>query len=174
MASVLNQLDKRDSIFDFGCGWGDDIIRLRMLGYWAFGYDPYHEGDDPDNNRSNINLIYNSAIRYSKVFVTYVLNTIDNYCERKDTLRHAFDLLLPGGTMFVSCRTKREIEKEARKNNWKVYRDGYLTKANTFQMGFDEDLFYEYSNELQDVESVSFFENKFIMAIFKKRGTWIH
>jgi DNA phosphorothioation-associated putative methyltransferase len=161
LASILNQFDKRDLIFDYGCGWGDDILRLQMLGYNAYGYDPHHD-------RNDIRLVSDPIIKYSKVLVTYVLNTIDNYYERKDILRHAWDILQPGGTMFVSCRTKKEIEREAIKNNWEVYRDGYLTKTKTFQIGFDSNLFHEYSNELKDVESISFIENNFIMAMFKR------
>ena len=57
------------SVFDFGCGRGDDIRTLTALGIDAAGWDPAHS---PDSER-----------RHAKVVnLGYVVNVIEDRAER--------------------------------------------------------------------------------------------
>jgi DNA phosphorothioation-associated putative methyltransferase len=107
-------LRKGDTFFDFGCGHGMDIEALQNLGYQASGWDPVFRPNAPKIPADVVNL-------------GYVLNVIDEPRERIDTLREAYSLskrLLLVATMIVG----QESEAHSR-----PYRDGFLTKTNTFQ-----------------------------------------
>src|SRR5262245_42050232 len=67
------------SIFDYGCGRGDDLRNLTALGYNVEGWDPTHR---------------TSAIRKPADVVNlgYVVNVIEDPSERANTLRSAWQL----------------------------------------------------------------------------------
>ena len=107
-------LRKGDTFFDFGCGHGMDIEALQNLGYSASGWDPAFRPNAPKSPASVVNL-------------GYVLNVIEEPAERIATLREAYSLaerLLLVSTMA----TGQETDAHSR-----PYRDGFLTKSNTFQ-----------------------------------------
>ena len=64
------------SVFDYGCGRGDDIRLLRNLGHDATGWDPAHA---PTNDKSPAQLVN----------LGYVINVIEEPTERVETLRAA-------------------------------------------------------------------------------------
>lgn len=107
-------LKRNDTFFDYGCGHGMDIEALSSLGYEADGWDPVFRPGTPRTRASVINL-------------GYVLNVIEEPRERLSALREAYGLaerLLLVSTMI----TGQERDAHTRR-----YRDGFLTKANTFQ-----------------------------------------
>jgi DNA phosphorothioation-associated putative methyltransferase len=107
-------LRKTDTFFDYGCGHGMDIEALNNLGYQASGWDPCFRPNTPKERASVVNL-------------GYVLNVIEDPDERLMVLREAYSL--SERILLVSTLvTGQENEAHTR-----PYRDGYLTKRNTFQ-----------------------------------------
>jgi DNA phosphorothioation-associated putative methyltransferase len=107
-------LRKSDSFFDFGCGHGMDVEALKAVGYEANGWDPAFSPNAAKLPSDVVNL-------------GFVLNVIEDANERVAVLREAFALtkrLLIVSTMAAG--------QEAEAHNT-PYRDGFITKANTFQ-----------------------------------------
>lgn len=125
---------------DYGCGFGQDVERLRSQGFNSMGYDPYYFPISPKN--ADI------------VTMNYVLNVIDNVEERKQTLLKAWSLArkalaiatnIQGGTgknnytkwqtytkSFTYIELKGFIESilgyeliRLDKDKFIIYRDGY-------------------------------------------------
>ena len=74
------------TVFDYGCGRGDDLRHLRQLGYEADGWDPAHR---PNTERRPADIVN----------LGYVVNVIENQSERATALRSAWELArnLPRG-----------------------------------------------------------------------------
>lgn len=107
-------LRKTDTFFDYGCGHGMDIEALQNLGYRATGWDPAFRPTATKSAAAVVNL-------------GYVLNVIEEPAERLAALRSAF--ALAERTLIVSTLAAgQETDAHSR-----PYRDGFLTKANTFQ-----------------------------------------
>ena len=107
-------LRQTDTFFDYGCGHGMDVEALQNLGYRATGWDPAFRPNAPKNSAAVVNL-------------GYVLNVIEEQAERIAALRGAY--ALAERTLIVSTLgTGQETDAHSR-----PYRDGFLTKANTFQ-----------------------------------------
>ena len=107
-------LKKNDTFFDYGCGHGMDIEALHHLGYEASGWDPAFRPNAPKTPAAVVNL-------------GYVLNVIEEPAERIATLREAYSLA--ERVLLVSTMVSgQETDSHSR-----PYRDGFLTKTNTFQ-----------------------------------------
>lgn len=107
-------LRRNDTFFDYGCGHGMDIDALAHLGYRASGWDPCFRPNAPKEQAAVVNL-------------GYVLNVIEEPDERVTALREAYSLSTR--VLLVSAMVAGQ-ENEA---HTRPYRDGYLTKTNTFQ-----------------------------------------
>lgn len=106
------------SVFDFGCGHGDDLRELRARGVDAEGWDPALRPDVDLRAADVVNL-------------GYVLNVIENVEERRETLRQAW--ALARHVLVVAVRTvhdRRELLGQA-------LGDGLVTKRSTFQKFFE-------------------------------------
>ena len=107
-------LRKTDTFFDYGCGHGMDIEALTHLGYQASGWDPAFRPNATKTPAAVVNL-------------GYVLNVIEDPTERIVALRGAYSLA--ERTLIVSTLAAgKETDAHTR-----PYRDGFLTKTNTFQ-----------------------------------------
>ena len=107
-------LRKTDSFFDYGCGHGMDVEALQNLGYHASGWDPAFWSNAAKTSAAVVNL-------------GYVLNVIEEPAERVTALRAAY--ALAERVLIVSTlATGQETAAHSR-----PYRDGFLTKTNTFQ-----------------------------------------
>ena len=107
-------LRKKDTFFDYGCGHGMDVEALSHLGYQADGWDPCFRPNAARTTASVVNL-------------GYVLNVIEEPEERLTALREAYSLaerLLLVSSLVVGQENSAHT---------RPYRDGYLTKTNTFQ-----------------------------------------
>ena len=107
-------LRKKESFFDFGCGHGMDIEALGNLGYRVSGWDPVFRPTAEKQKATVVNL-------------GYVLNVIEDPQERIAALQEAFSLaekLLVVSTLVAGQQTGAHS---------RPYRDGFLTKTNTFQ-----------------------------------------
>ena len=114
---------KDDTIFDYGCGRGDDVKILKQMGYHADGWDPYYFKDHPLIKSDTVNL-------------GYVVCVIEDRLERATALLRAFHLTKK--YLLVSAR----LGPPPKDLHYEPYKDGVKTSANTFQK------FYNH-NELQ-------------------------
>lgn len=72
-------LDGRHTVFDYGCGRGDDVRGLTENGLAASGWDPYFA---PDNDITPTDIVN----------LGFVINVIEDFDERLDALTRAFAL----------------------------------------------------------------------------------
>lgn len=110
---------KSGSVFDYGCGQGEDVAALAADGYNAFGWDPHHATDGPRAQADVVNL-------------GFVLNVIEDQRERLETLKAAWRY-----TQKALCVAVMGSGKNA-SPGWKPYRDGVLTSRGTFQKYFQQ------------------------------------
>ncbi|MBY8141809.1 DNA phosphorothioation-associated putative methyltransferase [Vibrio fluvialis] len=102
------------SIFDYGCGRGDDLRELEAHGLEALGWDPNFQ---PDNER----------VSSSIVNLGFVLNVIEDQDERLEALLGAWDLTEQLLVISVMLANETYIAQ------FKPYKDGVITSRNTFQ-----------------------------------------
>jgi len=116
-------------VFDWGCGRGQDVKFLRELGYFAEGWDPCHQPENPPSSYTKGS--------FQSVYCGYVLNTIADPGERSKIISLIYDFLPTGGRLLLAVRTIKDIEFE-RAQSWKRFNDGWITSKGTFLKGFDE------------------------------------
>ncbi len=109
-----------ESIFDYGCGRGDDIRTLAGLGFEIAGWDPGHAPDEP-------------LVKSPVVNIGYVVNVIEDPAERAAALRAAWDLA--SKVLIVSARLTWDPDAK----NGKPFGDGLLTKTGTFQKYYSQE-----------------------------------
>jgi DNA phosphorothioation-associated putative methyltransferase len=107
------------TVFDYGCGYGDDIERLRERGIACEGWDPIHRPQRPRVLADVVNL-------------GYVVNVIESSEERASVLRDAW--ALSRKLLVVSARTTLEGKEEKQI----PFRDGWLTRSHTFQKYYEQ------------------------------------
>ena len=88
----------RGTVLDYGCGRGDDLRHLINQGFDAIGYDPHW-------------LPYEPSTLFDTILCTYVLNVV-SLDEENQILVKISDLLVPGGTAFITVR--RDIRGDKR------------------------------------------------------------
>lgn len=106
-------LDGSRTVFDYGCGRGDDLRGLLESHIDATGWDPYFAPDNPKQKAQLVNL-------------GFVINVIENPDERIAALRGAYELadeFLVVSAMLANQESAKGIP----------YGDGILTSWNTFQ-----------------------------------------
>jgi DNA phosphorothioation-associated putative methyltransferase len=106
-------LDGTKSVFDFGCGRGDDLRGLRENNIEANGWDPHYAPDDEKRQAHIVNL-------------GFVINVIENIDERIEAMRGAY--ALANDLLVISAMLANQ---EAVTGT--PYGDGVLTSRNTFQ-----------------------------------------
>ena len=89
-------ITKETSVFDYGCGRGDDLRFLKSRRIKAAGYDPHYK---PKAKRTESDVVN----------IGYVLNVIEDPRERLDTLRAAYKLARK--VLIVSVRVDRSLGK---------------------------------------------------------------
>src|SRR5438874_2377314 len=95
------------SVFDYGCGKGDDIAMLVAAGITCSGWDPVH--------RPHV-----EPVKADVVNLGYVINVIEDADERAKVLRHAWSLAQR--VLLVSARLDVEVRATAHCE----FKDGYL------------------------------------------------
>ncbi len=109
-------IDSDVTVFDYGCGKGDDVRSLIEQGINAAGWDPYFAADETLKRADVVNL-------------GFVINVIEDPAERQSALSRAFELadqLLVVSVMIDSAEA----------NRGKPFADGFVTGRNTFQKYF--------------------------------------
>lgn len=115
------------SVFDFGCGHGEDLRYLQAEGIDAKGWDPHFSPQTPIESAEVVNL-------------GYVLNVIEDPEERRETLHRAYDLAKR--VLVVAVRVDRSLEMALQ------FSDGVVTQIGSFQKLYSQEEFKKY---LQDI-----------------------
>ncbi|MEM7725321.1 MAG: DNA phosphorothioation-associated putative methyltransferase [Cyanobacteria bacterium P01_A01_bin.45] len=136
LAMELKVITKKTSFFDYGCGHGDDMKRLKHLGYKSRGWDPYYASRRKRVDADIVNL-------------GYVLNVIENSEERRECLWQAWELskqvLIVAAQVLVDApNSKHQIP----------YGDGIVTSWNTFQKYYDQEELKTYIDNVLQVDAI--------------------
>jgi DNA phosphorothioation-associated putative methyltransferase len=106
-------LDGQRSVFDYGCGRGDDVRGLLENGLVAAGWDPYYAPDNPIRSAQIVNL-------------GFVVNVIEDFDERLEALTRAWSLAEQLLVVSVMLANQNDPGGER-------FRDGVMTRRRTFQ-----------------------------------------
>lgn len=112
-------LEDRKTVFDYGCGRGGDLKRLRKAGIRCAGWDPHHRPRG---------LIVEGDV----VNLGYVINVIEDPEERRQTMLAAWGLARR--VLIVSAR----LRGETRGLEGEHFGDGLRTSLGTFQKLFTQ------------------------------------
>jgi len=127
-------LDGTLSIFDYGCGKGDDIRNLTANAIPVSGWDPHYAADQPKESANIVNL-------------GFVINVIESYQERLEALRGAYHL-----TQQVLVVSAMLLNQNAYKGQ--TFNDGVITQRNTFQKYFTQTELKEFLSDTLDTEAI--------------------
>lgn len=118
-------LDAVSSMFDYGCGRGDDVRILRSMGITASGWDPHFAPREPKHEADMVNI-------------GFVINVIEDVRERSEALAGAYALTrkVLAVAALIGGRTAYERHR--------LFRDGVLTSRGTFQKYFSQQELREY------------------------------
>jgi DNA phosphorothioation-associated putative methyltransferase len=108
-------LDASHTLFDYGCGRGQDIEMLQEMSIPCEGWDPVYRPDALRAGASIVNL-------------SYVINVIEDLQERAEVLRSAWDLC--ESLLVVSALAPSDSAASAERRD---YGDGIVTSRGTFQ-----------------------------------------
>lgn len=129
-------LDGAYSVFDFGCGRGDDLRALKARGLKATGWDPHFAPGEEKVKSDIVNL-------------GFVLNVIEDRRERLDALRHAWQLSDRLLSVSVILGGRSAYSK------FEPYGDGVMTARGTFQKYYTQDQLREYIAEALGREPIA-------------------
>lgn len=107
------------SVFDYGCGKGDDLRNLKSLGFEVTGWDPAFRARTPFAEADIVNI-------------GYVVNVVEDQSERANALRQAWTLARR--TLVVSAR----LTWDARGLIGRPHADGLVTRTGTFQKFYEQ------------------------------------
>jgi DNA phosphorothioation-associated putative methyltransferase len=122
------------SIFDYGCGIGGDVKRLKSQGYNCAGWDPYYFPDLEIRSADVVNF-------------SYIINVIEDTAERDRALCHAWELTT--GVLIVAAQI---LVNDL--SGMLAYGDGILTKRNTFQKYYQQAELKEYIDRVLTVDAI--------------------
>jgi DNA phosphorothioation-associated putative methyltransferase len=111
-------LDGSKSVFDYGCGRGDDLRGLRENNIEAAGWDPHFA---PDGIKQTAHIVN----------IGFVINVIENLDERIEALRGAYALANEVLVVAAMLANQEAVTGTP-------YGDGVLTSRNTFQKYFTQ------------------------------------
>ena len=126
---------KETTFFDYGCGHGGDIQRIREQGYISAGWDPYYFPEQP-------------LIRADIVNLGYVINVIEDVKERREALLKAWELTKQ--ILIVSA----QVLIDDRQRGLVAYGDGVITTRNTFQKYYDQEELQSYIDSILNINSI--------------------
>ena len=160
-------LEGQYSIFDYGCGRGDDLRELESHGLDVLGWDPNFL---PDADMVNADLVN----------IGFVVNVIEDRNERTEAVQGAWDLtekLLVVSAMLANEKFLAQFTP---------YKDGIITSRNTFQKYYTQTelkLFIELSLDEQAVAvapGIYFvfkdkdLEQEFLQNRHRRKHSWQH
>jgi DNA phosphorothioation-associated putative methyltransferase len=156
-------ISTQTTIFDYGCGQGDDVAGLAENGFKAFGWDPHYAPNGPRESADVVNL-------------GFVLNVIEDRHERAETLKAAY-----GFTRRALCIAVMPIGKAAL-DSLQPYGDGYVTLRGTFQKYFAQQDLRDFIADVLGEGPIAFAPGIFVVfrdklleqeVLFKRRNRTI-
>jgi DNA phosphorothioation-associated putative methyltransferase len=123
------------SFFDYGCGYGGDVERLREQGYICAGWDSYYATEQPLTEADVVNL-------------GYVINVIEDLGERREALVRAWGLTRQ--VLLVAAQVLMSDGSEG----WLAYGDGVITSRNTFQKYYEQEELKVYIDQVLEVDAI--------------------
>ncbi|EGR0468225.1 DNA phosphorothioation-associated putative methyltransferase [Vibrio cholerae] len=158
-------LDGRFSIFDYGCGRGDDLRELEAHGLDALGWDPVFS---PDNDKVISDIVN----------LGFVLNVIENQDERLEALLSAWELANKILVVSVMLANDSYIAQ------FQPYKDGVITSRNTFQKYYAQSEFKGYLERSLQEDAIAvgpgiFYifkdkleEQRYLQSKYQRHHTW--
>jgi len=137
------------SIFDYGCGRGDDLRELEAHGIDAIGWDPNYRPDADKTNSDIVNL-------------GFVINVIEDQDERIEAIIGAWEIT--DKLLVVSAM----LANESYLAQFTPYKDGVITSRNTFQKYFTQAELKSYIERTIDEEPIAIAPG--IFYIFKDKN----
>lgn len=137
------------SVFDYGCGKGDDARELEAHGLDINSWDPVHKPESKLMASDIVNL-------------GFVLNVIEDQSERQHTLINAWqhaDRILMVSVMVCG---------DARISQFKRYKDGVITQRDTFQKYYAQAEIRSYIEQVLKTNAVAMGQG--IFAVFKDKS----
>ena len=153
------------TLFDYGCGRGDDLIELAAHGIDALGWDPNFR---PDADKIQSDLVN----------IGFVINVIEDKVERDEALLGAWDLTEK--LLIVSAM----LANDKYISQFTTYKDGVITSINTFQKYYAQAELKGYIERVVDENAITiapgiFYvfkdkieEQRFLSSRFKRHHTW--
>tara|TARA_R110001592_G_scaffold192882_1_gene439960 strand:+ start:10735 stop:12603 length:1869 start_codon:yes stop_codon:yes gene_type:complete len=136
------------SIFDYGCGRGDDLRELEAHGLDAIGWDPNYR---PDADKTNSDIVN----------IGFVINVIEDQDERIEAILGAWEVA--DKLLVVSAM----LANESYLAQFTPYKDGVITSRNTFQKYFTQAELKSYIERTIDEEPIAIAPG--IFYIFKDK-----
>ncbi|WP_404356199.1 DNA phosphorothioation-associated putative methyltransferase [Methylotuvimicrobium sp. KM1] len=127
-------LDGNLSVFDYGCGKGDDIRNLKANSIPVAGWDPHYSPDQSKQEADIVNL-------------GFVINVIEDYQERLEALIGAYRL-----TRQILVVSAMLFNQNALKGQ--PYNDGVITQRNTFQKYYTQTELKEFLSDTLDTDAI--------------------
>lgn len=128
-------ISTESSVFDYGCGHGENIELLNSQNINSRGWDPAFRPDEPQVPSDVVNL-------------GYVINVIEDAEERSQALRTAWDLAHQ--VLAVSA----QVQVNGRGNKHVQFGDGIVTRLGTFQKYFTQSELKDYIESELDAEAI--------------------
>lgn len=160
-------LEGQYSIFDYGCGRGDDLRELEAHGLDALGWDPNFL---PDAEKVGADLVN----------IGFVINVIEDRNERMEAIQGAWELT--DKLLVVSAM----LANETYLARFTPYKDGIITSRNTFQKYYNQSelkIFIELSLDeaaiavapaIYFIFKDKLLEQNFLQSRHKRKHDWNH
>ena len=137
LAVHLGLVDSDTTVFDYGCGCGEDLYGLAKAGISASGWDPRRRPDVAKNAADIVNL-------------GYVINVIPDPVERHNVVLDAWRLT--ECALIVSVGLDNEHRNLA---NSRPHGDGFMTAHGTFQKLYGQGELRAWLDTVLGIETVT-------------------
>jgi DNA phosphorothioation-associated putative methyltransferase len=144
IAADLGLINADTSVFDYGCGRGEDVSVLCQTGIRASGWDPYFR---PQARR----------VAADVVNLGYVVNVIPTAAERHQVLRGAWELA--ERSLIVSARLDNEVRNL---EHAQPHGDGFMTGHGTFQKFYTQGELRSWLDTVLEVETIALAPGVFV------------
>lgn len=130
-----NLFASNTTFFDYGCGHGGDVQRIKQRGFVSSGWDPHYAPETP-------------RVRADIVNLGFVINVIEDLQERREALLQAWQLTKK--VLLVAA----QVEIESREHGRVTYGDGYITRRRTFQKYYQQEELKSYIDSVLEVDAI--------------------
>jgi DNA phosphorothioation-associated putative methyltransferase len=128
-------LNQEKTVFDYGCGKGDDVRNLKANAITANGWDPHFAPLEEKIESDIVNL-------------GFVINVIENINERRQALSNAYQLATE--LLVVSAMIYNQNSFKGRQ-----FEDGVLTSRHTFQKYFTQAELKEFIDHTLSADAIA-------------------